>query len=70
MMAKKVVVLLDVDDGRSLVRRKCRSVKLRIGTFEQLVDAELDQQGKQRKAGLWDEFDRILDEEYEESVTE
>lgn len=68
MMAKKVVVLLDTDDGRSLVRRKCRSAKLRIAAFEQLVDAELDQQGKQRKAGLWDEFDRILDDEYEESA--
>ena len=64
-MAKKVVVLLDTDDGRGLVRRKCRSSKLKISTFELLVDAELDQQGKQRKAGLWDEFDRILDDHEE-----
>lgn len=65
-MAKNVVVLLNSEDGRSLVRRKCRAAKLKISTFELLVDAELDQQGKQRKAGIWDEFDRILDEEYEE----
>jgi hypothetical protein len=63
---RNVVVLLNTEEGRSLARRKCRTISLRIATFEQLIEAELDQQGKQRKAGLWEEFDQILDEEVEE----
>ena len=29
--------------------------------MEELIDAELKQIGKQRKAGLWSDFDDILD---------
>jgi hypothetical protein len=64
-MPKNIIVILNTEEGRSLVRRKCRTAKVRISSFEQLVDAELDQQGKQRKRGLWEEFDRILDEDVE-----
>lgn len=35
---------------------------MRIGVLEDLIEAELDQQGKKRKAGLWEEFERIFDE--------
>lgn len=35
---------------------------VKIGVLEELIEAELDQQGKRRKRGLWDEFDRILDD--------
>lgn len=68
-MPRKVVVILDSQEGRELVKRKCREIKLKISTFERLVDAELDQQGKKRKAGLWDEFDEILDEDAGEFAT-
>jgi hypothetical protein len=66
-MPRNVVVLLNTEEGRSLVRRKCRTIGLTIGTFERLIEAELHQQGKQKKRGIGDEFDRILDEEAEES---
>jgi hypothetical protein len=61
-MPRNVVVLLNSEEGRSLVKKKCRATGVPISTLEDLIDAELDQQGKKRKAGLWDEFDRILDE--------
>jgi hypothetical protein len=32
-----------------------------MSDLEQLIEAEVEQLGKKRKAGLWDEFDRIFD---------
>ncbi len=61
-MSRNVVVLLNSDDGRALVRSKCRAAGIKIGMLEDLIEAELDQQGKRRKRGLFEEFDRILDE--------
>lgn len=61
-MPRNIVVLLNSEEGRALVRRKCRTAGIKIGVLEELIEAELDQQGKKRKAGLWvDEFDRIFD---------
>jgi hypothetical protein len=61
-MARNIVVLLNSEEGRALVKKKCRVAQVPISLFEELIEAELDQQGKKRKAGLWEEFDRILDE--------
>jgi hypothetical protein len=52
---------LDQEDGRSLVKRLCRQHKVRLPEFEELVQAEVEQTGKLRKKGLWDQFDDILD---------
>jgi hypothetical protein len=68
-MPRNVVVLLNTDEGRRLVRSKCRAAGIKIATFERLVDAELDRQGMMRRAGLWDEFDGILDEAVEDLDT-
>jgi len=59
---RNVVVLLNSEEGKALVTRKCEAAGIPIRVFEELIEAELDQQGKKRKAGLWVEFDRILDE--------
>ena len=61
-MPRNIVVLLNSEEGRALVRSKCRAAGIKISTLEQLIDAELDQQGKIRKRGLWEEIDRILDD--------
>jgi len=61
-MASNAVTVLNSDEGRALVRKKCRAAKIPIALLEELIEAELDQQGKKRKAGLWDEIDRILDD--------
>ncbi|MGE3424883.1 MAG: hypothetical protein AB7N24_22775 [Dehalococcoidia bacterium] len=60
-MPRNIVVLLNSEEGRALVKQKCRAAGIKISMLEELIEAELDQQGKMRKAGLWEEFDRILD---------
>ncbi len=66
-MSRNVVVLLNSEEGRRLVRTKCRAAKIKLPTFERLVEAELDRQGMMRRAGLWEEFDEILDEAAEDT---
>jgi hypothetical protein len=60
-LPRNVVVLLNKDESRRLVRTKCKAAGIKVGVFEELVDAELDKQGMMRRAGLWEEFDEILD---------
>lgn len=60
-MIQNVVVLLDNPEGRSLVREECLENKIIFQEFVELVQAEVDQTGKQKKKGLWDAFDDILD---------
>ena len=66
-MSKHVVVLLGTEEGRDVVRRRCRANSVRLPIFQELVDAELEQVGKKRKSGLWDRFDDILDRMEEDS---
>ncbi len=67
-MPRNVVVLLNKDESRRLVRTKCKAIGIKISTFEELVDAELDKQGMKRRAGLWEEFDEILDHAADEEL--
>lgn len=60
-MPRNVVVILDQKEGRDLVRKICRKNKIGLPEFEELVAVEVDQVGKQRKKGLWEAFDDILD---------
>lgn len=61
-MPRNIVVLLNSEEGRTLIKKKCRAAGVRISVLEELIGAELDQLGKKRKAGLWEEFDRILED--------
>jgi hypothetical protein len=65
-MPKEVVVILSTAEGRELVRKHCRSSGVRMAIFQELVEAEIEQTGKQRKYGLPDRFDDILDRWEEE----
>lgn len=60
-MPRNIVVLLDNPDGRAMVKQACSSAGLLLSGFEELVQAEVEQTGKLRRAGLWDAFDDILD---------
>ena len=60
-MPRNVVVLLDNADGRSMIKDACKEQGLQFAEFTELVQAEVEQTGKQRRAGLWDSFDDILD---------
>jgi hypothetical protein len=60
-MNHHVVVLLAKPEGRALARKYCLEAGFDINFLDELVEAELEQVGKQRKKGLWDNFDDILD---------
>ncbi|MEK0082648.1 hypothetical protein [Benzoatithermus flavus] len=60
-MPDHIVVLLAKPEGRKLVRKHCLENGFDIHLMQELVEAELEQVGKQRKAGLWERFDDILD---------
>jgi hypothetical protein len=60
-MARNVVVLLNNSDGQKMVKKACKDSGFIFAEFEELVEAEVTQMGKQRRAGLWDAFDDILD---------
>ncbi len=66
-MPRNVVVLLDNQQGRELVKNACKERSIHFAEFTELVQAEVEQTGKRRKAGLWDTFDDILDRIKEES---
>jgi DNA-binding MarR family transcriptional regulator len=65
-MSNESVVILSTPEGREIVRNHCRASKVRVAIFQELVEAELEQTGKKRKAGLSDRFDDILDRMDEE----
>lgn len=52
--------LFEPGEGRELLKRRCRELKVPINVLEALVEAELKQVGKMRKRGLYEEFDEIL----------
>ena len=59
-MAANVVVLMQSEKGRRLVRDKCKAADLDMWVLEQLIKLELDQAGKLKKRGLWQDFDEIF----------
>ncbi len=60
-MPRNVVVLLDDKDGQAMIREACKQNGVNFAEFEELVQTEVEQTGRQRRAGLWDSFDDILD---------
>ena len=60
-MPQNVVVLLDNPDGRTMIKDACKANGMLYAEFEELVQAEVEQTRKQRRAGLWESFDDILD---------
>jgi len=64
-MRSSGVILLDSETGRKIVQRKCKEERLPVQLIRDLVSAEMEQEGKLRKRGLFERFDEILEEEYE-----
>ena len=62
---KSTLPLFENNESREIAKRHCRSIGVSIKTLEALIEAELDQLGKQRKRGLWQTFDDLLLDEDE-----
>jgi len=66
-MPKDIVVLLNSSEGRKLVQARCKEFGIPVRIFERLIEAEIAQQGKQRRAGIGDDFDTIFKELMDET---
>ena len=60
-MSNSHVVLLRSEAGRKLIRSKCLEMGLDPVVLEQLIEVEIDQQGKLRKRGITEAFSEIFD---------
>ena len=60
-MSSNIIVLLDNQTGRKMVKDACKANSLDYSEFENLLNVEVEQAGKQRRIGLWNAFDTILD---------
>jgi len=65
-LSSGVVVLLMSEEGRKLAQRKCKAAGLDLSVLRKLIDAEVNQMGKLRKRGLYEDFDEIFGEIDEE----
>ena len=59
-MATNIVALFQSENGRQLVREKCKAAGLDMAVLEQLIAAELGHAGKLRKRGISTDFDDIF----------
>ncbi|MFY7926087.1 MAG: hypothetical protein ACOVN5_09755 [Aquidulcibacter sp.] len=60
-MARDAVVLFTQDEGKKLIQRHCRRIGLPVADLRRLIDEVIDKSTMQRRRGLWEAFDEILD---------
>lgn len=60
-MKNKFLAILANKEGEALVAKVCAEQNLHVGEFEELIQVEIDQTGKQKKRGITEQFDDILD---------
>ncbi len=60
-MSRNIVVLLDDDRGRVMVEGICATHGFGFDEFKELIDAQIEHNGRPRRRQLWNEFDDILD---------
>jgi hypothetical protein len=57
-LANLWTALGEEQDGRLMIKDACKTNGLLFAEFQELVQTEVEQTGKQRRAGLWDAADR------------
>ncbi len=60
-MARDAVVLFTQDEGKKLIQRHCRRIGLPVADLRRLVDEVIHKSTMQRRRGLWEAFDEVLD---------
>ncbi|NCT66417.1 MAG: hypothetical protein GXC76_02105 [Rhodanobacteraceae bacterium] len=61
-MPKDVVTLFAQEDGKKLIQKHCRGAGLPVADLKRLVEEVVDRGSLQRRAGLWQAFDEVLDQ--------
>lgn len=60
-MPRDIVVLFDLEDGRRLIERHCGDIGLPVADLQRLIEEVIDKSPMQRRHGLWQAFDEVLD---------
>lgn len=60
-MSKQIVTLFARKEGMDLVKRHCREVQLPVGDLQRMLEEIIEKDPLQRRHGLWQAFDEILD---------
>ena len=60
-MARDVVALFAQDEGKKLIQRHCRRIGLPVSDLRRLVEEIVSKSTMQRRRGLWEAFDEVLD---------
>lgn len=59
-MPRDVVTLFAQDDGKKLIARHCRNIKLPVADLRDLVETVVEMNSMVRRRGLTDAFDDVL----------
>lgn len=62
------IKLIEVGQGRELLKKHCRQNGVSIRLIEELVSIEIDYAGMGRRDGIWDRFDEVIDAHVDESA--
>jgi len=60
-MPRDIVVLFDQEEGRQLIESHCRKIGLPVADLQRLIEEVIDKSTMQRRHGLWQAFDEVLD---------
>jgi hypothetical protein len=61
-MPREVVVLFAQAEGKKLIEKHCRRIALPPGDLRRLVEEVISKNTMQRRHGLWQAFDEVLDQ--------
>jgi hypothetical protein len=60
-MARGAIVLFEQPEGRKLIEKHCQRIDLPVEDLRRLVEEIVDKDSMQRRRGLWQAFDEIVD---------
>lgn len=66
-MPREIVTLFAQPEGQTLIRRHCRKAGLEVADLRRLVEEVIDKDSMQRRHGLWQAFDEVLEGELTDS---
>ena len=60
-MAREVVTLFAQQEGQKLIRKHCHQIDLEVEDLRRLIEEVIDKDSMQRRRGLWQAFDEVLE---------
>jgi hypothetical protein len=67
-MPRDAVVLFAQEQGKQLIKRHCRKIRLRVADLHRLVEEVVERDSMMRRRGLHQAFDEILDSDAAEDA--